>query len=339
MDIIEGNGVRGAWITWERQRRNEGIARALGLPLYELNIAGSRLRRYLIALPKTARILHSVRPDVVFVQNPSIVLGLTAVVWGRMHGVPVFVDAHNSGLDPHDSPRPLLKWIAAVVSRWAQFTIISNVNLSSMVLEYGGRPFVLPDPIPDLPPGNPPAAVLNGSRRVLFVCSYADDEPYEEVIQAAAELGPDVTVWVTGNPRERRARLSAMAPPNVVLTGFLSEPDFIGLMRASDVVMDLTTRENCLVCGAYEGVAAGKPLVLSDSAATRAYFTRGVVYTPNNVDGIAASLRRALAECDRLTAEVVALREELQLDWGSRRAELLGLIQKLARRGGHRPTS
>jgi hypothetical protein len=88
------------------------------------------------------------------------------------------------------------------------------------------------------------------------------------------------------------------------------------------------------VCGAYEGLAAGKALVLSDSAATRAYFSQGVVYTPNDTAGIVASLKRALAERDRLAADAVVLRERLQREWESRRAELLGLMQKLARREG-----
>jgi len=323
--------VRGVWITWERQRRNESVSHALGLPLHELNVPGSRLRRYGVTLPTTRRILRDARPEVVFVQNPSLVLGLAAVLWGRLHRVPVFVDTHNSGLDPQESPQRVLRWCAATVSRLASVTIVSNGNLSPLVDEYGGRPFVLPDPIPELPAGNPPATRPAG-RSVLFVCSYAEDEPYEEVIRAAGELGPDVTVWVTGNPRGRRERLLAMAPPNVQLTGFLSEADFIGLMRACDVVMDLTTRENCLVCGAYEGLAAGKALVLSDTAATRAYFSQGVVYTPNDAAGIAASLKRALAECDRLAADAMALRVRLQQEWASRRTELLDLMQKLARR-------
>jgi glycosyltransferase involved in cell wall biosynthesis len=324
--------VRAVWITWERQRRNEGIARALGVPLYELNVPGSRLRRYMVAVPKTATILRTERPEVVFVQNPSIVLGLGAVIWGRLARVPVFVDAHNAGLDPHAPPQAVLRRIAALIARLARFTIVSNANLSPIVESYGGRPFVLPDPIPELPDGTLPAA--GTGLRVLFICSYASDEPYEDVIEAARRLGPEVTVWITGNPKDRRERLLAMAPPNVVLTGFLSEADFVGLMRAADVVMDLTTRDDCLVCGAYEGLAAGKALVLSDSAATRAYFSQGVVYTRNDVDGITASLRQALAERERLAADAVALRERLLREWDGRRTELLALMRKLARRNG-----
>jgi len=332
MNSTEPESVRAAWITWERQRRNEGIAHALGVPLYELNIPGGRLRRYAILLPRTARILRDVRPQVLFVQNPSIVLGLGAVVWGRLTGVPVFVDAHNAGLDPRASPRAVLRGIAALITRLARYTIVSNGNLSPMVESYGGRPFVLPDCIPQLPAGNPPAS--GSGLRVLFICSYADDEPFEDVIRAARELGPEVTVWVTGNPKDRRERLEAMAPPNVVLTGFLSEADFVGLIRAADVIMDLTTREDCLVCGAYEGIAAGKALVLSDTAATRAYFSQGVVYTRNDVEGIVASLREALAARQQLAADAVALRERLQREWDARRTELLGLMRKLARRNG-----
>ena len=86
--------------------------------------------------------------------------------------------------------------------------------------------------------------------------------------------------------------------------------------------MDLTTRDNCLVCGAYEGVAAGKPLILSDSRATREYFSRGVVYTDNTPESIERCLREALADRSRLAQEVAQLRTRLVDDW-SRRSEIL----------------
>ena len=108
----------------------------------------------------------------------------------------------------------------------------------------------------------------------------------------------------------------------MIFTGFVPEDRFIGLLRAVDVVMDLTTRDNCLVCGAYEGVAAGKPLILSDSQATREYFSRGVVYTTNTPESIEQCLRDALAARVRLADEIAQLRTRLVDDW-NRRSEVL----------------
>ena len=129
-------------------------------------------------------------------------------------------------------------------------------------------------------------------------------------------------IYITGRLKPQDEALRQSAPPNVTFTGFVPEDRFIGLLHAATVVMDLTTRDNCLVCGAYEGVAAGKPLILSDSRATREYFSRGVVYTDNTPESIEQCLREALADRSRLAQEVAQLRTRLVDDW-SRRSEIL----------------
>jgi glycosyltransferase involved in cell wall biosynthesis len=310
-----------AWITWEHQRRNLGVSSGLGVPLFELSFKGGRLKRYVKSLLATARVLATKTPSVLFVQNPSIVLALTAVVWGRLRGRPVVVDAHNAGLTPLEGRSWLLTRAAALVSRHASLTIVSNAALTPIVDAYGGRPFVLPDPIPELPAGVAPDGTV-GKLRVLFICTYASDEPYDAVVQAARALIDDAQVYITGRLKAQHEPLRQSAPANVIFTGFLPEDRFIGLLHAADVVMDLTTRDNCLVCGAYEGVAAGKPLILSDSRATREYFSRGVVYTDNTPESIERCLRTALADRSRLADEVAELRTRLVDDW-RRRSEIL----------------
>jgi len=317
-----------AWITWEHQRRNISVSSGLGVPLFELAFTGGRLKRYAKALLATARVLATVKPSVVFVQNPSIVLALTAVVWGRLRGRLVIVDAHNAGLLPLDGRSALLTRAAAFVSRHASLTIVSNAALMPIVDSYGGRPFVLADPIPELPAGVLPAPE-SGRLRVLFICTYASDEPYAAVVEAARRFTADAEIYITGRLKVEHEELRQSAPPNVVFTGFVPEDRFIGLLHAADVVMDLTTRDNCLVCGAYEGVAAGKPLILSDSRATREYFSRGVVYTDNTPGSIEQCLREALAERERLAAEIAELRSRLVDDWNGRSEILKREIAKL----------
>jgi glycosyltransferase involved in cell wall biosynthesis len=310
-----------AWITWEHQRRNISVSSGLDVPLFELAFKGGRLRRYMKSLLATARVLTTKNPSVLFVQNPSLVLALTAVVWGRLRGRPVIVDAHNAGLMPLEGRSSLLTRAAAFVSRHASLTIVSNAALTPIVDAYGGRPFVLPDPIPELPAGVAPDGAA-GKLRVLFICTYASDEPYFAVVQAARAFTEEVHVYITGRLKPQHEDLRQSAPPNVIFTGFVPEGRFIGLLHAADVVMDLTTRDNCLVCGAYEGVAAGKPLILSDSRATREYFSRGVVYTDNTAESIEQCLRVALADRSRLAQEVAQLRTRLVDDW-SQRSEVL----------------
>jgi glycosyltransferase involved in cell wall biosynthesis len=266
-------------------------------------------------------VLTTTKPAVLFVQNPSIILALTAVVWGRVRRRPVIIDAHNAGLTPLEGRSALMMSAAAFAARHASLTIVSNAALMPIVDSYGGRPFVLPDPIPELPTGVSPDHRAD-TRRVLFICTYASDEPYAAVVQAARAFVGAAEIYITGRLKAEHDELRRSAPPNVIFTGFVPEGRFVGLLHAADVVMDLTTRDNCLVCGAYEGVAAGKPLILSDSRATREYFSRGVVYTDNTPESIERCLREALAERDRLADEIAQLRTRLIDDW-TRRSEIL----------------
>ena len=186
-----------AWITWEHQRRNIGVSTGLGVPLFELAFKGGRLTRYMKSLVATADVLRTKNPGVLFVQNPSIVLALTAVMWGRLCRRPVIVDAHNAGLTPLEGRSALMNRAAAFIARHASLTIVSNAALMPIVKRYRGRPFVLPDPIPELPAGTPPART-DSALRVLFICTYASDEPYAAVVQAARAFAKDVMIYVTG---------------------------------------------------------------------------------------------------------------------------------------------
>jgi glycosyltransferase involved in cell wall biosynthesis len=79
--------------------------------------------------------------------------------------------------------------------------------------------------------------------------------------------------------------------------------------------MVLTTADDNLVCGGYEAVAAGKPLILSDTHALRALFRRGAVFTNNESAAIARAINTALRRADALRSEIKELSREMQVDW------------------------
>ncbi len=316
------------WITWEKHRRSESLSRELGMRLFCFDRRGGRLARYAVATWRTLRTLVRERPTLIFVQNPSLVLALLAVEVGRWTAVPVIVDAHNAGIEPPGSPAPLLRRLADRAIRRAAVTIVTNQGLALRVRERGGRPVVLPDPLPLLSSAAPLKPPPRGAT-VLFVCSWATDEPYLEVIRAASLLDPSVRVFITGNSKGREREYGERLPPNVILTGYLDDDDYLSLLHASDVVVDLTTRENCLVCGAYEAVAAGKPLIVSDTVALRDWFSRGTLYTSNAAADIAAQIRRALEQQDALTSEMRGFQAALGERWTSRREALERILETL----------
>jgi glycosyltransferase involved in cell wall biosynthesis len=226
------------------------------------------------------------RPSILFIQCPSLVLGLWAAILKQVFGFVLVADLHNDAVTPYDVTSPIYEALYRLIHRAADVCLVSNAGLQRTVEGVGARAFVLPDKVPDLAPTAAPRAARS-RRQAVFVCSYAKDEPYLEVMEAARVLGSEVTIHVTGDHR-RVQHLPAESP--VHLTGFLPEADYVALLSTADVIVDLTFIEDCLVCGAYEAVALGKPLVTSDTAALREYFRMGTVYTRHDPQSLAAAI-------------------------------------------------
>jgi len=197
----------------------------------------------------------------------------------------------------------------------ADLTIVTNRTLADYVSRRGGVAVVLPDPMPEFSPSSVSKQTLKGRYNVLFICTWAVDERYEEVIEAARILGPDFMLYITGNDRGRSQRLTKKLPSNVVLTGYLDDASYVEMLYSCDVIIDITDRENCLVCGAYEALAAGTPLIVSGSDALKDYFSKGVLFTNNSSVDIAEKVVVAIASGSTLRVQMQALRAELKQRW------------------------
>lgn len=317
------------WLTWERQRRNRTLSKAVDAKLFELTYKLPRLWRWARAVSDTLRILGRERPQVVFAQNPSLILALLVVWYGQLTGRVAVIDAHNAGVYPFFERqgwldrmlRPVMQQLVHHVMRRADLTIVSNVSLQAYIENVGGRAFALPDPLPQFPQQSSEIEPRN-SPQVLFICTWAADEPFAEVIAAAERIDPNIQILMTGNSKGRERVHGQPLPPNVVLTGFVSDDEFVRLLHEVDVVMDLTILEDCLVCGAYEAVAAGSPLILSKTRALQEYFHRGVVFTANYAADIALAVEEAVASQQELATEISALKQELKDSWQLRLDEL-----------------
>jgi glycosyltransferase involved in cell wall biosynthesis len=166
------------------------------------------------------------------------------------------------------------------VQRRSDLTIVTNESTGGQVKKNGGVPFVLEDKIPQF--GECNQIMLRGKNNLVFICTFEKDEPYDRVIEAAKLVDSSVFIYVTGKYEKAPPEILKAAPSNVIFTGFLPERNYLDLLSSSDIIIDLTYMDDCLVCGAYEGLALGKPLILSDTAALREYFDAGAVYTGRN---------------------------------------------------------
>ena len=324
------------WITWEKQRRTYEFAQSLRIRLFRLLYKGPGIFRYPVLAWHTASLIRRYRPRVFMVQNPSIVLALVGVLLKIFFRYSLVVDRHTNFLI--NKPDSLYKRVFTLVSdftlKHTDLTVVTNQPLADLVSSKGGNSFVLPDPLPDFPELAP--YPLTQQRNICFICTFAGDEPYEAVIAAGRDLSPDIGILITGNAANAKLSIQARETleecQHVVLTGFLPENQYLDLVGAVDIVMDLTTFDHCLVCGAYEGIAAGKALILSDKEANINLFGDTPIYVGPTSMEIAAGIRQALDEIDMRTEKTRRLEISYRDYWEKAFQNLLDTISSLARK-------
>ncbi len=317
------------FIAWDPYtRRSDLLAQRLGATIHHI-FHGQRgkLRqvpeRYLRQTRETWPILRREKPDVVFVQNPPILCVLVAFFYAQRYGARFVIDSHTAAF-----LSPKWRWslgLHRMLSRRAVTTIVHNESQAKIVKSWGCRYCVLGDPLGNYPSAEP--FPVNGQLNVAVINSFGEDEPVDVVLEAAAKL-PEVGFYITGDSRHAAPRLLAKRPDNCHFTGYLPYGQYVGLLQGVDFVMDLTTRDHCLLSGAFEAVSIGTPLIVSDWPILRDYFSLGTVHVSNTVPGICEGVQRAQRERPALRQGILQLREKLEVQWNREFAELCGSLQQ-----------
>jgi glycosyltransferase involved in cell wall biosynthesis len=304
-----------AWAPYSR--RSEMFARELGAPLHCVHYLRFQSpphapAKYPMQALSTLRCLFSERPRAVHVQNPPFVCGLTVALYCWLTRSCYVVEHHSAAFGRiWDWARPFQK----LVVRRAVTNIVTDGYWADVVRSWGRRrapahALVMHDAFLDLPDGQP-FGVTPG-RTIAFAGTFADDEPLDAVL-AAARLVPDVHFYVTGDTAKAPPADVAQAPSNVTFTGFLDvNGEYLGLLRAVDAVMVLTTRDHTLQLAGCEAIAVGTPLITSDWPYLHELFSTAAVY----VAPTAGSIRDG----------VVEVRREQRARWRAQIAQLRALV-------------
>jgi len=294
------------WLTWESQVRNESMAQGLGIELVEFRLPRNALARYSVGVVKTVALLLARRPDVIFAPNPSLILTLLLIGVRPLFRYRFVSDAHYGGVQSGHN-RTIKQRILNRIHGLADFVIVTNTNHEELIESNGGKPLVCQDPFPqsELIDKVRSEPVSVRSKSVAFICSFDSDEPYENVFKAFERLVLDdgYSLLVTGN--YMRVGIDPADYSYVDFLGYVDRIDYYRVLRDSELIIDLTTNDNCLVCGAYEGAVFGTPLILSDTEATREYFSDGVVYSGPEQLEIAAAVKDAFSKLGDLQGSIV----------------------------------
>lgn len=282
------------WITWEDHRRSIELAKELGADYYFVKSNETFIWRHILKALKTIKIIYNYRKDFVVVQNPSRILAALAALLKLIFRFPLVVDRHtNFRLGKGISLNPAT-WFVIFCSefslRVADLTVVTNNFLKDLVERKGGRALVLHDKIPDMKPPQKMIDLPTGMN-ILFVCTYAPDEPYEEVISAAKHLPHDCHIHITGDYRKVGLDPeSSDLPKNVHLLGFISSEDYDAYLFFCDVILVLTTSEWVILCGGYEAVAFRKPLITSNTKALQEFYKGYACHTAPTAQAICESI-------------------------------------------------
>jgi len=324
--------VRGAFVSWAPScGRSQGFIDALGLtPIYSSYLRPrdvvSAPLKYAPQFIDTLRRLHRLRPEVVFVMNPPVFAVAAVAAYAARTGARYLIDCHSGAFESR-------KWrwslpLQRAFARRAAGVIVTNRVHRELVEAWPARALIIADPPPQLPDGlgqAQPEGDRDTERFVFVIATYSPDEAIPEILGAAAAL-LQVRFRISGDIRRAPRGWLNRCPPNVALTGYVSLPTFWQHVQRASAILTLTRQENTILRGGWEAMFAGRPLITSDTAALRGYFTRGARFVNGTVAGIRAGIEDVLDHQAEFQREMELLREEKRLAWYRQRGELEALL-------------
>jgi glycosyltransferase involved in cell wall biosynthesis len=295
-------------------RRSQVFAREMGCRLYLIHHLRFQTPayapfKYVLQTIHTILVLLRERPRVIHAANPPFVCGLVVAGYCLLSRTKYVLDHHTGAF------HRIWRWalpVQKLLSRHAASNIVVNLHWANIVHTWGGHTTVLVDPFSDLPLGSP-YAVKKGFNMV-YVNTFAPDEPLSAVIDAAAQL-PDIQFYITGDLQKASKNFLKELPPNVFYTGFLPDDQYIGLLRAGDAIMALSTWDYTLQEGGCEAISVGKPLVTSDWPYLREVFSEGAIYVPNTTEGIRKGIQEMRENGKTIHGKIPSLQLRKKKEW------------------------
>jgi glycosyltransferase involved in cell wall biosynthesis len=268
--------------------------------------------RYAVGSLLTLAYLVREDPGAVVTTNPPVLLGLIALAWARLRGIPFALDSHPGAFGKlGDRVSARLLPVHRYLVRHADVTLVTAESWVEIVQAWGGRGLVVheaPGPWGSLK--RSPREVRNRPR-ALLVSRFGRDEPVDAAVAAAA-LIPEID-------------LAESASPNVSFVGFLPAARYQMLVAEADLVVALTTEPTSVMRSAYEAVYARRPLVISDWPLCRELFPFAVAVA-NDPASIAEGLRRAVDNLRALEDQAENARRLQAARWESQLAALVSVL-------------
>ncbi len=297
---------------------------SLPFPFYE----GFRL-----GLPRVPRGLGDV--DVVHAHTPFS-LGIAGRRLARRRDVPLVASYHTPTTEyvGYLTSRPVvLRRLTALSEGWerrffdraAVVTVPSEATREHLLASIGvdARVEVLPNGVdtgrfrPVETDGFRARHGLDGDRPLVgYTGRHGHEKRLEVLVDAAADLDATVVFGGDGPAREALERRAAEVGGDVRFTGFLDRETLPAFYAALDVFAFPSPVETQGIV-ALEAIACGTPVVAADRGALAETVEDGETgyhFSAGDVDDLVASVERALAERETLSARCLDRRESIGVD-------------------------
>ena len=273
--------------------------------------------KYITQTMYTLYILLKKRPKIIFTMSPPVFACIPVFFYCKLTKSTYIIDAHTGTFF-----NPMWKnvlFLQKFFCKNALLNLVTNETLGD-ILENWNAPYHI---VPDVPikPTSIASMNLKEGTNIMFINSFASDEPLDEFVCAAKQL-PDINFYITGKiPKSERWRID-LQEPNIVYTDFIDYSMYYGLMAKSDLIVVLTKKDNTMQRGAYEAIYLEKPVVTSDWEILRLNFPKGAVFVDNSPIGIIDGIKAAIENIDELKNDALILRKLKLSNWEANKYEI-----------------
>jgi len=271
---------------------------------------------------KNIRVVIKNKPGVIAVTNTQWIIACLNLVLGWLVKAKVVFDSHSAAFD-----HPFIKYprfLSLFFAKKANLSLVTNQAHKDLLESKGARAMIITDiPFEDVLYRDE-RNTINEKFNICFVCSFGQDEPYEEVFEAVRNMD-DVCLHVTGNYSNKN--INPDQHKNVVFTGFLSTDDYIALINNVDCLMVLTTRENTMQRGGSEAISVGNPLITSSTQMLYDYFKLGTVFVDNHASSISGGITKMMQGYKDYKNQMQRFKKERKETFSSKIQEFASIIE------------
>ena len=243
---------------------------------------------------RTIRALRDESFDVLHLHEP-IVPGptVTALVFTDVPTIGTFHRAGESAV--YRTFRPIARWAAG---RLQMRCAVSEDALNTAADALGGTYELVFNGIDIARFAKAPPFPTDGPT-IVFIGRHEPRKGLTVLIDAMAELGPDVRLWVTGDgPQTPKLRSLTAGNPRISWIGRISDEELASRLKGADVLCAPSLHGESFGVVLLEAMAASTPIVASDLPGYR-HVARpereALLVAPGDVAALADALRAALA--------------------------------------------